>query len=72
MRDEEVWFSEDEYPDEKDIAEFGDDSPPDYDPLTIGYIGDDRPRFWTPGRIALLIVVLLLIAALLLTFGRGY
>lgn len=70
MRDEDVWFNENEYPDEEDIAEFGDDAPVDYDPLTIGYLGDARPRFWTTGRIGLLIVVLLLLGALLLSLLR--
>ena len=70
MRDEDVWFNENEYPDDEDIAEFGDDAPMDYDPLTIGYLGDARPRFWTAGRIALLIVVLFLLSALLLSLVR--
>lgn len=67
---EDVWFDENEYPDEKDIEQFGDDSPPDFDPLTIGYVGDLRPPFWTTGRIILLIVVLFLVAALLFTMTR--
>lgn len=70
MRDEDVWFNENEYPDDEDIAEFGDDASVDYDPLTIGYLGDVRPRFWTAGRIALLTVVLLLLGALLLSLLR--
>lgn len=60
------WLNDNEYPDEKDIEQFGEDSPVDYDPLTIGYVGDNRPRFWTPKRIGLLIIVLLLIGALVL------
>lgn len=70
MRDDDVWFNENEYPDDEDIAEFGDDAPVDYDPLTMGYLGDEPPRFWTAGRIALLIVVLLLLGALLLSLVR--
>jgi hypothetical protein len=61
-----IWLDNNEYPDEKDIEAFGYDSPVDYDPLTIGYIGNSRPRFWTPKRIVLLIVVLFLIGVLLL------
>ena len=59
------WIDEDEYPDDRDVEDFGDNSPFDYDPRTIGYVGD-RPPFWTRGRIVLLIVVLLIVAALLL------
>ena len=60
------WINDDEYPDEDDIEAFGEDSPPDDDPLTIGYVGDTRPGFWTRGRIVLLVVGLILIGALLL------
>jgi hypothetical protein len=67
LRDQ-AWLNADEYPDEKDIEEFGDVSPADYDPLTIGYYGKSRPSFWTSKRIILLIVGLILIAALLLPF----
>lgn len=45
VRQDDVWLEDKDYPDEKDIEEFGYDSPPDYDPLTIGYIGDNRPPF---------------------------
>lgn len=61
-----VWLDNNEYPDEKDIEAFGYDSAPDYDPLTIGYVGDSRPRFWTGRRIGILIVALMLIGALIL------
>jgi hypothetical protein len=60
------WLDADEFPDEADIDDFGDDSPYDDDPLTIGYVGDLRPRFWTVGRIVILVVVLILLSALLL------
>ena len=60
------WIDDDEYPDEDDIEAFGEDSPPDNHPLTIGYVDDSRPGFWTRGRIALLVVGLVLISALLL------
>ncbi len=59
------WIDEDEYPDDRDVDEFSDDSPMDYDPRTIGYVGD-RPSSWTRGRILLLIVVLVIVLALLL------
>jgi len=62
------WLDADEYPDDKDIEDFGDDSPIDYDPLTIGYVGDSRPSFWTKRRIIVLIVVLIMVGALLLPF----
>ena len=60
------WIDDDEYPDDDDVEAFGEDSPPDNDPLTIGYVGRSRPSFWTQGRIILLIVSLVLITALLL------
>lgn len=67
-RRDQAWLDDNEYPDEKDIEEFGDDAPVDYDPLTIGYVGKSRPSFWTTKRIILLIVGLILVAALLLPF----
>ncbi len=60
------WIDEDEYPDDKDVEEFGDESPVDYDPRTIGYIGKRRRGFWTTSRLILLGVVILILAALLL------
>ena len=39
------WINDEEYPDDKDIEAFGDDSPPDDDPLTIGYVGDTALSF---------------------------
>ena len=59
------WIDDDEYPDDRDVAEFGDESPGDKHPRTIGYVGR-RPRYWTTGRIILLFFVLLIVAALLL------
>lgn len=61
-------LDEDEYPDDKDIAEFGDDSPADFEPITIGYVGDWQAPFWTGRRIALLIGAIIIIALLLLPF----
>ncbi len=60
------WIDDDEYPDDRDVADFGDESPVDYDPRTIGYVGQRRPGFWTPRRILLALVVVLIVAALLL------
>jgi hypothetical protein len=60
------WIDDDEYPDEDDIEAFGEDSPPDNHPLTIGYVGNSRPSFWTKGRIILLITGLVLIGAFVL------
>ena len=70
---QEEFLSDKDYPDAEDIEEFGHDSPPDYSPLTIGYVGDTRPSFWTKKRIVLAIVAILLIAVLLLTLlFRGF
>ncbi|HEX2621067.1 MAG TPA: hypothetical protein VHL11_12990 [Phototrophicaceae bacterium] len=60
------WIDEDEYPDDRDLETFGDDSPGDYDPLTIGYTGGRQGIFWTPTRIILSVIAALVIAALLL------
>ncbi len=60
------WIDEDEYPDDRDIEDFGDESPTDYDPRTMGYIGNQSPSIWTPRRIILLVVGLLIVAALVL------
>jgi hypothetical protein len=60
------WIDEDEYPDDRDVDDLGDDSPRDYNPLTIGYLEKYRPRFWTRGRIIIAAIALLVLAALLL------
>ena len=59
------WIDEDEYPDDRDVEDFGDESPVDYDLRTIGYVGKRRTGFWTTGRILLLLIALLILAALL-------
>lgn len=60
------WIDEDEYPDDRDVAEFGDDSPSDNDPRTIGRVPGIPSRVWTPGRVLLAVIALLIVAALLL------
>ena len=60
------WIDDNEYPDDRDVEEFGEESPLDNDPLTIGYIGGQRPSFWTTRRIVLLVIVLIVLAAILL------
>ncbi len=60
------WIDDDEYPDDKDVEAFGDDSPADYDPRTIGYVGERRPGFWTRQKIILLVIVLMIVAAIFL------
>lgn len=60
------WIDDDEYPDDCDIAEFGDDSPDDNDARTIGRVPGVNSRHWTPGRILLAIVALVIVAALVL------
>ena len=34
------WLDDDEYPSDDDVEHFGEDSPLDYDPLSIGYFGE--------------------------------
>ncbi len=60
------WIDDDEFPDERDTVDFGDDSPTDDDRRTLGYIPGVNTRFWTPGKIILAVVGLLILAALLL------
>ena len=60
------WIDDDEYPTDRDVEEFGDDSPIDYDPLTIGLVPGVNPPFWTRAKIILLVIVLLVVASLLL------
>jgi hypothetical protein len=66
MRRRDDWLDDDEYPDDRDIEDFGEDSPVDYHPLTMGYVGGKRPRFWTSGRILIALVIAIVLAALLL------
>lgn len=60
------WIDQDEYPDERDIDEFGDDSPGDYYPLTIGRVGKGRRPYWTRGRIVIALIAGVLLFSLLL------
>ncbi len=57
------WLDEDEYPEERDVDDFGDDSPLDYDPLSIGHVGNVRTPFWTRERILLAVVLIVLLLA---------
>lgn len=59
------WIDDDEYPDDDDVEEFGETSPPDFDPLTVGFVGN-RPSFWSSKRLALLVIVIIVLAAVLL------
>lgn len=63
---DDIWVSDNEYPDQNDIEAFGYNSPPDDDPLTIGYVGDSRPGFWSAKRIFMLVVIVLMIGILVL------
>jgi hypothetical protein len=60
------WIDDDEYPDDDDVGEFGENSPYDYDPQSIGTVENRRPRFWTTGRLILLVIVVVVVASLLL------
>ncbi|MEZ4669596.1 MAG: hypothetical protein R3E39_16955 [Anaerolineae bacterium] len=59
------WLDENEYPDDRDVDELGDDSPVDYDRLTMGRIGSMRQPFWTRGRIIMAVFVLIILFSLL-------
>jgi hypothetical protein len=57
------WIDDDEYPDDRDIEQFGEYSPPDYDPLTIGRAHNIRTSFWTRTRIVIAVIVLILLVS---------
>ena len=55
------WIDEDEYPDDRDVEDFGEDSPVDYDRRTMGRVGNMRQPFWTRTRIFIVILLAILI-----------
>ena len=60
------WIDDDEYPDDRDVEDFGEDSPVDYDRRTMGRVGNMRQPFWTRTRIFIVIVLTILIASFVL------
>lgn len=69
------WIDESEYPDERDMDELGEDSPVDYDRLTMGRLGRTQQPFWTRTRLvmagfALLLLISILAAEIAPLFGR--
>ncbi len=58
------WIDEDEYPDDRDVEDFGEESPVDYDRRTLGRVGNMHQPFWTRTRI----VVVIILAVLLFSF----
>lgn len=60
------WLDEDEYPDERDTAALGEDSPTDYDRSTVGRVGGMRQPYWTKTRIFLAAAAALILFSLLL------
>jgi hypothetical protein len=61
------WLDADEYPDDRDIDDLGDNSSPDWDPLTIGRVKNIPVTFWTRTRIFIVIVLLILLSGFVLT-----
>ena len=55
------WIDEDEYPDDRDVEDFGEESPVDYDRRTMGRVGNMRQPFWTRTRIFIVILLAILI-----------
>ncbi|MBA3872142.1 MAG: hypothetical protein ABI970_05985 [Chloroflexota bacterium] len=55
------WIDEDEYPADRDVEDFGEESPVDYDRRTLGRVGDMRQPFWTRTRIFIVIILAILI-----------
>ena len=60
------WIDEDEYPDDRDVENFGEDSPVDYDRRTMGRVGNMRQPFWTRTRIFIALILAILIAGFIL------
>jgi hypothetical protein len=60
------WIDDDEYPDDRDVDDFGEESPWEYDRRSIGYIPGVTKPFWTPGKIIVAVIALLILAALIL------
>ena len=55
------WIDEDEYPDDRDVEDFGEESPVDYDRRTMGRVGNLRQPFWTRTRIFIVVILAILI-----------
>ena len=55
------WIDEDEYPDDRDVEDFGEESPVDYDRRTMGRVGNLRQPFWTRTRIFIAVILAILI-----------
>ena len=53
----------DEYPDDRDVEDFGEDSPVDYDRRTLGRVGTMRQPFWTRTRIIAVILLTIFIVS---------
>lgn len=60
------WIDEDEYPDDRDVEDFGEDSPVDYDRRTIGRVGNMRQPFWTRTRIFIVIILAIMVFSFIL------
>ncbi len=63
------FLSENEFPTERDVEKFGDESPWDNDALTIGMVGKRKKSkrgFWTRQRIMMALIMLVIIAAIVL------
>jgi hypothetical protein len=62
----EDWIDDDEYPDDADMAEFGESSPVDYDRRTMGKVRHRQNRYWTRGRIVIAVISAALLLLMLL------
>ncbi|MCA0454632.1 MAG: hypothetical protein LCI00_11735 [Chloroflexi bacterium] len=60
------WIDEDEYPDERDMDDFGDASPVDYDRSTLGKVGNMRQPYWTKMRILIVLLAGLVLISIIL------
>jgi hypothetical protein len=68
MSRREDWIDEDEFPDDRDVRDFGDDGRAEYDLLTIGTIKGVNTgiKSWSRRRIIIAACALILLIVLLL------
>jgi hypothetical protein len=62
------WIDEDEYPDDRDVEDFGEESPVDCDRRTMGRVGNMRQPFWTRTRIFIVIILAILVISFIFAF----
>ncbi len=60
------WLDEEEYPDDRDVEDFGDESAVDYDRRTVGRVGNIRQPYWSKTRLLIVLVIALILFSLII------